>query len=107
MKLYSMLATGALAISTLLFSPLVFAHDDAHAKKELVPAEVKKVDKEAGKVTLKHSEIKSLDMPAMTMVFKVKDDKLWDKLTEGAKVKFSVEKGFLTGYTVTHVEADK
>ncbi len=74
--------------------------------KEMVDAEVKKVDKDAGKVTLKHAEIKSLDMPAMTMVFRVKDDALWAKLAEGTKVKVSIEKA-LMGYNVTQVELIK
>ncbi len=73
---------------------------------EMVDAEVKKVDKDAGKVTLKHAEIKSLDMPAMTMVFRVKDDALWAKLAEGTKVKVGIEKA-LMGYNITHVDAGK
>jgi Cu(I)/Ag(I) efflux system periplasmic protein CusF len=50
--------------------------------------EVRKVDKSAGKVTLKHGDIKNLDMPAMTMVFIAKDAKLIDKLKVGDKVRF-------------------
>ena len=64
--------------------------------------EVKKIDKAQGKVTLKHGEIKNLDMPAMTMVFRVKDAKMLDGLAEGAKVKFAAEK--VDGqYTVTDI----
>ena len=48
------------------------------------------VDLEAGKVTLKHGDIKSLDMPAMTMVFVVKDRAMLDKLKTGDKVRFKV-----------------
>jgi len=50
--------------------------------------EVRKVDNERGRLTLKHAEIKSLDMPGMTMVFVVKDKALLDKLKVGDKVKF-------------------
>ena len=39
---------------------------------------MRKVDKAGGKLTLKHGEIKSLDMPPMTMVFEVKDKALLD-----------------------------
>ncbi len=69
-----------------------------------VDGEVKKIDKAQGKVTLKHGEIKNLDMPAMTMVFRVKDAKMLDGLAEGAKVKFAAEK--VDGqYTVTQIKA--
>jgi Cu(I)/Ag(I) efflux system protein CusF len=39
-------------------------------------------------VTLKHADIKSLDMPAMTMVFVVKDKAMLDKLKTGDKIRF-------------------
>ncbi len=74
--------------------------------REMVDAEVRKIDKDAGKVTVKHAEMKSLDMPAMTMVFRVKDEKLWERLTEGAKVKIAVEKAMF-GYNIVAVEAVK
>jgi Cu(I)/Ag(I) efflux system periplasmic protein CusF len=99
--------TATLALSAVALTPSQLAHAQTiAAKPEMVAAEVKKVDKDAGKVTLKHGEIKSLDMPAMTMVFKVKDEKLWEKLTEGAKVNVAIEKA-LMGYNVTQVEAAK
>ena len=50
--------------------------------------EIRKVDKEARKITIKHGEIKNLDMPAMTMVFQVKDAAMLDKLKVGDKVRF-------------------
>lgn len=57
---------------------------------DMTDAEVRKVDAEAGKITLKHSEIKSLDMPAMTMVFNVRDKAMLEKVKAGDKVKFKV-----------------
>lgn len=54
----------------------------------MTDGEVRKVDKEGGKLTLKHADIKSLDMPAMTMVFTVKDKAMLDKLKAGDKIKF-------------------
>ncbi|MES2385566.1 MAG: copper-binding protein [Pseudomonadota bacterium] len=54
--------------------------------------EVRKIDKENQKITLKHGDIKNLDMPGMTMVFKVKDAALLDKFQVGSKVKFKAEK---------------
>ena len=77
----------------------------AHAA-DMTDAEVRKVDKDAKKITLKHGEIKNLDMPGMTMVFQVKDPTWLDKVKAGDKVKFSAEK---TGgaYVVTAIEAAK
>lgn len=55
----------------------------------MTDGEVRKIDKEAGKLTLKHGEIKNLDMPGgMTMVFAVKDKALLNNLKPGDKVKF-------------------
>ena len=72
----------------------------------MTSAEVRKVDKEGKKITLKHGEIKNLDMPPMTMVFKVKDAAMLDKIQPGDKVMVSVEK--LDGsLTVTVMEAVK
>jgi Cu/Ag efflux protein CusF len=105
-----LLISAALALSLPLFVPTAQAQStapaDAAKTREMVDAEVRKVDREGGKVTLKHAEMKSLDMPAMTMVFRVKDEKLWDRLTEGAKVKIAAEKAIL-GYNVVAVESAK
>jgi len=49
---------------------------------------VRKIDNETGKITLKHGEIKSLNMPGMTMVFRIKDKSMLDSLQTGDKVKF-------------------
>jgi Cu/Ag efflux protein CusF len=62
----------------------------AHA--QATDAEVRKVDKAQGKLTLKHGEIKNLDMPPMTMVFRVQDPKMLDDLAVGDKVKVDVDK---------------
>jgi Cu/Ag efflux protein CusF len=56
----------------------------------LTDGEVRKIDKDAGKLTLKHGEIKHLDMPGMTMVFTVKDKALLDTVKVGDKVRFMV-----------------
>lgn len=65
---------------------------------DMTDAEVRKVDAAQGKVTLKHGEIKSLDMPPMTMVFTVKDKAMLDGVKPGDKVKVKVanENGKLT-----------
>lgn len=51
-------------------------------------AEVRKVDEEARKVTLKHGEIQSLGMPPMTMVFQVDDAALLKGLSAGTYIRF-------------------
>jgi len=55
---------------------------------DLTDGEVRKVDKAAGKLTLKHGEIKNLEMPPMTMIFVVKDKALLDRVKAGDKVRF-------------------
>ncbi len=98
-----------------LFSQPVLA-DDAHHKKPQAAAtasavamaegEVRKVDKEAKKITLKHGPILHLDMPAMTMVFQVADPAMLDHLKAGDKVRFSADK-VGSGYAVTKIESGK
>ncbi len=73
---------------------------------DLTDGEVRKIDKDAGKLTLKHGEIRNLDMPGMTMVFQVKEPALIDKVKVGDKVKFRAEKSG-SSYVVTAVEAAK
>jgi len=73
---------------------------------EMSDGEVRKVDKSAGKITLRHGEIKNLDMPSMTMVFQVKDKSMLDKVKTGDKVRFSAEKSNGT-LVVTALEAAK
>ena len=55
---------------------------------DMAEGEVRKVDKDNKKITLKHGEIKSIDMPPMTMVFKVADPGMLDGLQAGDRVKF-------------------
>lgn len=59
------------------------------ASAELTSGEIRKVDKEAGKITIRHERIKPLDMPAMTMVFGVRDPKMLDAVKAGDKIRFS------------------
>ena len=54
--------------------------------------EVRKIDTAQQKITLKHGEIRNLDMPAMTMVFRVRDAKLLDGVAAGDRVRFHAEK---------------
>ena len=76
----------------------------AWATSHTTAGEVRKVDRESQKITLKHGEIKNLRMPGMTMVFQVKDAAMLDKVKPGDKVVFAAEKGN-GGYVVTELQA--
>ena len=77
---------------------------DTAAALPWATAEVRRIDKAARKVTLKHGEIKNLDMPPMSMVFQVKDPAQLDALQVGQKVRFQAvqENG---AYWVVKIEA--
>ena len=96
-------AAGANAQTT----PASAAEHSAHHASAVAPStdgEVRKIDKEQGKVTLKHGPIANLEMPGMTMVFRVADVKMLDTIKEGDKVKFSADR--VNGsITVTAIEA--
>lgn len=57
----------------------------------LSEGEVRKIDKQAGKITLKHGPLENLGMPGMTMVFRAKDPAALDKVKVGDSVQFRVE----------------
>jgi Cu(I)/Ag(I) efflux system protein CusF len=73
------------------------------ASADMAEGEVRKVDKDTSKVTLKHGEIKSLEMPAMTMVFVVKDKAMLDSVKAGDKVRFKAVND-AGKYTVTEMQ---
>jgi Cu/Ag efflux protein CusF len=75
----------------------------AAAAADMATGEVRKVDKNAAKLTLKHGEIRNLDMPPMTMVFNVKDKAVLDQFKTGDKVRFKVVDD-AGKYTVTDIE---
>lgn len=75
---------GALAASLISIPAL--------ADGNMVKGEVVKVDKSAGKVTLRHGPIKNLDMDSMTMVFRVADPSMLDKVKAGDKIEFEADR---------------
>jgi Cu/Ag efflux protein CusF len=90
--------------------------DDSHrhyAKNEAKPAaaanaawtegEVRKIDKAAGKITIKHGAMPKFDMPPMTMVYRVKDKAMLDQLKPGDKIKFDGD-GVGGEFTVLRLE---
>jgi Cu/Ag efflux protein CusF len=68
--------------------------------------EVRRVDKDARKITLRHGPLANLDMPAMTMVYQVKEPAMLDQVKAGDKVKFRAEK-IGEVYTLTRIETAK
>jgi Cu(I)/Ag(I) efflux system protein CusF len=102
MNFYGKSLTAAAIAAASLFS--VAAHAQAAAKTpELTDAEVRKVDKDNKKITLRHGEIKNLEMPPMTMVFSVSDAAMLDKVKTGDKVRFkAVDEG--GKMTVTEIQ---
>lgn len=109
--------TLALAlVAAALSGPALVYADDAHHGHGAAPAaasaskmsdgEIRKVDKGAGKVTIKHGPIENLGMPNMTMVFRVKDPAMLEQVKAGDKIRFAAEK--VNGaITVTKLEAAK
>jgi len=91
MKLNPLLAFAA----TTLISVAAFG--------QAADGEVTKIDKPAVRVTLKHNGLKNLDMPAMSMAFKVADPRMLDTLAVGDKVRFTADKvgGVYTVTTLT------
>ena len=73
------------------------------AAPDMAEAEIRKVDRDTRKITLKHGPIKNLDMPPMTMVFQVREVKMLDNLKAGDKVRFSADQQ-QGAYVVTAVE---
>ncbi|MBB2484182.1 copper-binding protein [Mitsuaria sp. WAJ17] len=59
---------------------------------DLTEGEIRKVDKEARKLTIKHGEIRNLDMAPMTMMFQVKDLAMLDQVKAGDRVRFKAER---------------
>ncbi|MEW6703642.1 MAG: copper-binding protein [Pseudomonadota bacterium] len=62
------------------------------AAASMTEGEVRKVDMDNKKITIKHGEIKNLQMPGMTMVFQVKDPAVLEKVKAGDKIRFNAEK---------------
>ena len=94
-KTNTTIATVLLAMAALLpVSTMAQVAADAAksstAAASMTDGEVRKIDKDTSKITIKHGEIKHLEMPGMTMVFNAKDKSLLDKVQVGDKVSFMV-----------------
>lgn len=106
MKTLASLTIIATLLASVPFSTYASAtaHGEAAASAEpMAEGEIRKVNKNAKKLTIKHGELKNLDMPPMTMVFQVQDPAMLDKVKAGDKVSFVAEK--VGGqFTVTRIE---
>ena len=79
----------------------------ALAQSLVIEGEVKKIDEDAGKITLKHGPAKSLGMDEpMTMVYRVKNPAMLKQVKVGDKVSFEAENAD-AGYTVTKLQKAK
>lgn len=78
----------------------------ALAAPALVDGEIRKVDKDASRLTIRHGELKELGMPAMTMIFRVQDKAMLNQVVAGDKVRFKAEKidGALTVTRLANVK---
>jgi Cu(I)/Ag(I) efflux system periplasmic protein CusF len=86
----------AVLIALLLAAPLGAQQQSqdhsAHHPAALVDGEVRRVDKDAKKITIRHAAMPKLDMPAHTMVFQVKDPAMLEQVKAGDKIRFDAEK---------------
>ncbi|MDM0064979.1 copper-binding protein [Variovorax sp. J31P207] len=104
--LVSLLAVPGLATGQPSGALTAVSNASASDASELTQGEVRKVDKDGKKLTIKHGLLKNLEMPGMTMVFQVKDETVLDKVQVGDKVEFLAEK--IDGkFTVTRLEPQR
>lgn len=101
----SFLSAIVIAVAVLSTGGTAYGQTTPPATPATVPtatdAEVRKVDVEAEKVTLRHGPIANLDMPPMTMVFRVADPAMLQKVKVGDKVRFKADK---VGGQITVIE---
>jgi Uncharacterized conserved protein len=102
----SLLALGSAFAATKAARSAQAGGPPMQAPTNMTEGEVRKVDMDTRKITLKHGEIKNLGMPGMTMVFRVKDPAMLDKVKAGDKVRFTAE-NMNGALTVTSIEAAK
>lgn len=96
LKLKLILNATALVFTAVSFNPVFAQMNMDHGKMNMAAmpgmtdGEVRRIDKDAGKITIKHGEIKHMEMPGMTMVFSVKDRTVLEKIEVGQNVQFMV-----------------
>jgi len=115
-RYFNLLASVALSSTLFLGGANASAQTHEHAGHEMGSAtkdaadtalsvgEIKKVDKDTGKLTIQHGPLVNLNMPGMTMSFKVQDPAMLDQVKAGDKIRLRVERVNGT-FTVTKLEA--
>lgn len=96
---------GAALLAASLISANAFAtsHGTSALPDSMNDGEIRRVDKDAKKITIRHGPLEKLEMPAMTMVFQVSDPAMLEQVKPGDKVRFQAEK--IDGaFTVTKIE---
>ncbi|MEK6593671.1 MAG: copper-binding protein [Pseudomonadota bacterium] len=78
----------------------------AEGTAQMADGEVRRVDKDTKKITIKHGPLSNLNMPPMTMVFQVQDPAMLDQVKTGDKIRFNVDK-VGGAYTITKIEIAK
>ncbi len=112
-----LLSLAAVAMTSMAQAQSAAGHDAHHgataattaaasaaSNAELASGEVRRIDKAQNKITLRHGEIKSLDMPPMSMVFQVRDAALLDSVKVGDKVLFAAAKDVDGSLIVTAIK---
>ena len=84
-------AVHVLAVAVDATSALVVVAQAGVAEKTMTMAS-RKVDKDAGKMTIKHGPSQTSIWPSMTMVFRVKDRAMLDQVKEGDKIRFAADR---------------
>jgi Cu(I)/Ag(I) efflux system protein CusF len=107
MKKHNLLQAAVL--SGVLLAQLACAGTEsggAPAASTMSEGEVRKVDKDAGKITIKHGPLTNLDMPAMTMVFRARDPSLLEQVKPGDQINFVASRAG-GQITVTNIQVKK
>lgn len=111
----TLIVSAGLALATANASAQMQMHEHDHSQHDttsvapqddsnsLADGEVKKVDKDAGKLTVQHGPLTNLNMPGMTMIFKVQDPAMLDQVKAGDKIRLRVERVNGT-FTITKLE---
>lgn len=89
--LTKILLAASLMLSSVANANAQAAPSSADAPSAMSTGEVKRVDKTAGKVTIKHGPLDNLNMGAMTMVFRAADPAMLEQVSVGDKVRFVAE----------------
>lgn len=103
----TVIATVLITLAAAFSAPVIAASDamrqQASAAPHMVDGVVKKVDKSAGKMTIAHGPLLNLDMPGMTMAFRVKEAAWLDQVRKGDKIRFMAD-NVSGAVTVVHLE---